>query len=474
MIKWRQALLDSRKAVGGALRKVAAVVERIMAGILGAAPGSAARPLPPQPGTRDAVLAGLAIILMFFGGFGAWAVLAPLSAAAIAPGTVRVEGYRKTVQHLEGGIIRDLRVHEGDSVQHGQLLIRLNPTQAHARFKALLDQYLSLQAEEARLLAERDHAARMIFSRTLLRMRNNPGVSDSLSSQRRIFDSRRRSFEGRISILRQRINQLRSQRDGLTGQVSAEESQIALLGEEISGAQELYDQHLEGNTRLLELQRLAAALEGSLAGHLAEIAQAGQAIGETRLEIINLHDQLEAETAMALRETQGRLAEIKEALRAAEDVLRRTDVRAPIAGVVMNLHFFTRGGVVEPGVPILDIVPQDTALVIEAQISPLDIDVVEPDLPAQVRLTAFKQRKTPVLDGVVTQVSADSMANEATGEAYYKAQIEIDDRELARLEGVELYPGMPVEGLIMTGQRTLWRYLIGPVEDSFAHAFREQ
>ncbi|MGI8738758.1 MAG: HlyD family type I secretion periplasmic adaptor subunit [Gammaproteobacteria bacterium] len=430
--------------------------------------------LPSRPQTRGPVAAGLAIILVFFGGFGAWAALAPLSSAAIAPGAVRVEGNRKTVQHLEGGIIAELRVRDGDAVERGQLLIRLDPTQAKARFEAQLNQYLTLQSEKARLIAERDGFERIVFPPALLSLRDRPRVIESITSQKRIFDTRRRSLKGRISIFEQRVEQLRSQGEGLVGQVRAEDSQIALIDEEIVGAQQLFDQGLEGNVRLLELKRAAAALAGSRAGHLAAIAQSEQAIGETKLEIINARDEYDAETAAALKDVQVRLAENAEALRATRDILRRTDIRAPIAGVVMNTRFFTVGGVVEPGKPLLDIVPQNDELVAEVQVSPLDIDVVTPGLPAQVRLTAFKARKTPVLNGLVTHVSADSLVDEQTGVAYYQALIEIDAQELARLTSVKLYPGMPLEGLVITGTRTFWNYLIRPLTDSFAHAFREQ
>lgn len=426
------------------------------------------------PRARGTVAFGLTLIAVFFGGFGAWAGLAPLSSAAVAPGAVTVEGHRKTVQHLEGGIIRTLQVRDGDTVQRGQLLIRLDATQARAKSQAHLGQALSMQAEQARLLAERNAADEIAFPQTLLKRRDDPRVAESLATQQRLFDSRRRSLLGRIEILKQQIEQLQSQGDGLTGQIAAEDNQLVLMTEEIAGLQQLFDQGYEGNQRLLELKRAAAALEGSRAGHLAAIAEADQQISEKRLEIITLRDERDAETATELKDVQARLAESQEALRAAQDVLRRTDIRAPISGVVMNLKFFTQGGVIEPGAPILDIVPQNDALLAEVRVSPLDIDVIARGLPAQVRLTAFKQRTTPVLDGTVIDVSADSIVDEQTGEAYYQAFIQIDASELAPMKNIDLYPGMPLEGIIITGQRTMWRYLTGPIEDSFAHAFREQ
>jgi HlyD family type I secretion membrane fusion protein len=434
------------------------------------------RHVPRNPPVGAPVLSGLLILLVFCLGFGGWAALAPLSSAAIAPGFVRVESNRKTVQHFEGGIIEKLRVQDGDIVQSGQVLVRLDRTQAAARHDALLHQYQSLRAAEARLVAERDDQASIAFSDELESRRGEPRVAEILAGQESIFETRRRSYQGQIEILRQRIEQLRSEIAGLKAQVSSEDRQLALIAEETADVGSLVGKGLERKSRLLALRRQAALLEGSRGEHIAEIARAQQAIGETRLQMLNLADRLAAEVAEELKEVQAELATIEEGLRAAEDVLRRREIRAPIAGAVMDLQFFTDGGVIAPGVPILDIVPESDRLIIEAQVSPLDIDSVEPGLPAQVRLIAFKQRRTPTLDGRVVQVSADSLSDEEaeTATTFYKADIEIDPAELARLDGDSLYPGMPAEVLIRTGERTLAAYLLTPALDSFARAFREE
>jgi HlyD family type I secretion membrane fusion protein len=441
-----------------------------------ALPTRTAAPLhaPPRPPIRAPLLAGLLFLLVFFLGFGAWAALAPLSSAAVAPGAVRVESNRKTVQHLEGGIIEELRVKDGDLVRAGQVLIRLDRTQAAAHHDALLHHHASLRAEEARLIAERDGRDRIAFGDELESRRDDPPVAEILAGQESIFATRRRSYRGQIEILRQRVEQLRSQIAGLGAQVASEDQQLALIAEETADVDSLVGKGLERKSRLLSLRREAAELAGSRGEHTAEIARAEQAIGETGLEMLNLADRLAAEVAEALQEVQGELAGIEEELHAAKDVLRRREIRAPIPGTVMGLQFFTDGGVIEPGVPILDVVPRGEKLVIEAQVSPLDIDTVKPGLPAQVRLTAFKQRRTPTLDGRVVQVSADRVADEQAGVVYYKADVEIDPTELARLEGVALYPGMPAEVLIQTGERTLADYLFAPILDSFARALREE
>jgi HlyD family type I secretion membrane fusion protein len=412
--------------------------------------------------------------VLFFGGLGSWAALAPLSSAAVAPGTVRVESHRKTVQHLEGGIIRELGVGEGDEVARDQVLIRLDRTQAEARYQAVRNQYQSLKAAEARLVAEREGHTRIAFPQKLVRERDDPRVAEILAGQEQIFNTRRRSFEGRSKILEQRIEQLKSQIRGLEAQVAAEERQIELIADETADVQDLVQKGLERKTRLLALQRQAALLGGSQAQHLAEIAGAEQAIGETELQIFNLTDRLAAEIASELRDVQALLVEAEEELKAADDMLRRRDIRAPIAGTVVNLLVFTPGGVIEPSQPILDIVPRDDELLVEAQVSPLDIDVVKPGLEAQVRLTAFKQRSTPTLAGQVRHVSADHLVDEKTGTAYYEAEVMIDAEAQVQLESVELYPGMPAEVMIMTGKRTLWDFLVTPVTESFARAFREQ
>jgi HlyD family secretion protein len=435
---------------------------------------AAGRPSAPhRPPTRGPVLAGLLIVLVFFMGFGSWAALAPLSSAAVASGAVKVEGNRKTVQHLEGGIVQELRVHEGDVVRAGQVLIRLDRTQAAARHDALLHEYRSLRAAQARLIAERDGRRDIDFGDELLSRRHRPRVAEILADQKSIFAARRRSHQGQIEILEQRVEQFGSLIEGLEAQISAEDRQLALIAEETTDVASLFEKRLARKSRLLALQRQAALLQGSRAAHAAEIARAEQAIGEARLQSLNLADRWVAEIADELEQVQVRLTETEEKLRVASDVLGRSDVTAPIAGTVVGLRFFTEGGVVDPGVPILDIVPADDRLIVEALVSPLDIDVVHAGLPAQVRLSAFAQRRTPTLDARVLRVSADRLEGKRPGTAHYQAEVAIDRVSLARLQGIELYPGMPVEVLIQTGERTFANYLVRPVLDSFARAFRE-
>jgi len=437
--------------------------------------GQGATPAP--AGTLDdrrPILAGLAVIGLFIGGFGGWATLAPLSSAAVAPGAVRVDGHRKTVQHMEGGIIRELAVREGDYVTKGQLLLRIDDTQAAAALTALHGQYDALQAQAARLVAERDGLPAIAFPADLADRCREPSTHMICAGQERIFDDRKRSLAGEIDILRQRIDQLRAEIDGRAAQSAAFEKQIALVAEQTKGVAPLVKMNLLPKPRLLALQQQAASLEGNRGEQQAEVAKNEQSIGETRLQIADLVNKQQTDISNALRDTQDKIADIEEKIRAAADVQHRTDVVAPQSGKVVNLRFFTPGGVVKPGDPILDIVPQNDALIIDAQIRPLDIAAVHPGLKAEVRLTAFKQRRMPIVNGTVTYVSADSLADARTGQAYYAAHVEIDPKELARLRDVKLYPGMPAEVFVITGERTFLQYLADPLRESFARAFREQ
>ncbi len=432
-------------------------------------------PVPRRPPVGRFVIAGSLVIVLFVGGFGAWAGLAPLASAALATGTVRAETNRKTVQHLEGGIIAELLVHEGDMVTAGQVLVRLDTTAAHSRHQALRHQRDLLEATRSRVLAAQGHADRVVFPPDLESRRHEPRIATLLANQEQIFSTRRQSYEGQRDILLKQTDQLRSQIEGMEAQIASADRQMALIAREQKTVAGLVKKGLEREPRLLELQRRAAALEGSRAESRSGIARAEQAIGEAQLKILALDNEASEKLAAELEKVQADLAKTEEELTAAADVLRRRDILAPISGTVVNMMFFTPGGVIAPGTPVLDIVPSDDRLLIEAQISPLDIDVVRPGLLAEVRFSAYKARTTPVLDGRLTQVSADRFIDERQGFPYYKALIEVDAQELADLEHpVELYSGMPAEVMIKTGERTFFEYLVQPVRDSFGRAFHEQ
>ncbi|MBP2231730.1 HlyD family type I secretion membrane fusion protein [Azospirillum agricola] len=435
-------------------------------------------PPPSRPPVGRFVVAGLALGLAGFGGFGAWAALAPLASAAVAPGTVTADSHRKTVQHLDGGIVAELLVRDGDRVVAGQPLIRLDDLESRSTVTLLEGQLWALLAQETRLIAERDEAPAMALPKALAAKAADPvsaaSVAEMLGGQERIFASRRASLEGRAVVTRQRIAQLEAQIAGLEAQRKAGGRQLVLIQEETAAVAEMVAKGLERKPRLLALMRQAVELEG-VQGDLANrIAQAREGIAQAELEILGLRADQQSEVATELRDVQIRRAEAEEKLAAASIRHGRRDVLAPESGTVMNLRAFAPGAVVAPGEAILDLVPLDDRLVIDARVSPTDIDVVHAGLPAKVVLSAFKSRTTPQLDGAVLRVSADAVTDERTGQPYYQARVAVDAAQLTALRDVHLLPGMPAETLIVTGERTLLRYLTQPIEDSFRKAFREE
>ena len=421
-------------------------------------------------GVGPTVAVGAVVVTLFLGGFGAWAAFAPLESAAIAPGIVSVNTKRKTVQHLEGGIVADIPVKEGDTVAAGQILLVLDDTQARTLFTLTESQYHSMAALRERLTAERDGLPHILWPEWL---RHAVSGEDILVAQERIFEAGARLLENQTAIYNQQIAQMREEIIGLEQEIKAQNQQLGLLEEELEGLSGLVEQGYEGKTRLLALKRRRAEIVGARARNRARIARVEQAMGETRLKIAELGSARMNRVVENLRETEARISDLRERLAAARHVLSRTHVVAPVSGTVMDIRVFTRGGVVGPGEPLMDIVPAGDELVIEARVEPTDIDVVHPGLPAQVRLTAFSQLTTPILSATVFQVSADSLFDERTGASYYEARVKLD-RGQPELEGLKLQPGMPAEVMIVTGKRTPLDYLLKPIVTSFGRALREE
>jgi len=474
----------------------------------------AQRRAPPPPALRAVTrpqrrLAAL-VLLVFFGLGGTWAAMAELSSAAVAPGIVGPEGRRRTVQHLEGGIIRAFHVRTGSVVEAGAPLVTLQDIGAISEFRILRDRYLALLAQEARLVAGEREAAAITWPVELRDWlahargdgadgRSRPegrvaaiaatvgavafdGVEADvvrlIESQTRLFRSNREQRQSIQDILAQRIAQLRSENEGLRGAVASFDRQVALIGSELEDVRALVERGLARRPRLLALQRRMAQIEGQRAQSLARIARNEQAIGETRLQAINARQAEMESLARELARTREELAEIRARLPSAADKLRRTVVTAPVDGTVVDLRFATEGGVVRAGEPILDLVPADEDLVIEARVRPRDIDTVHSGLEARVLLTAYTQRNLPLIHGEVRQVTADRLVDERTGDAYYVAEVVIDQAELDRLEDavdepVTLVSGMPVEIMIVTGKRTFLDYLFQPIADSLRRGLRE-
>lgn len=435
---------------------------------------SAPEPVALQKVTRSSVWFGAVVVGLFFFGLGGWAVTAPLDSAAIASGIISPDGSRRTVQHLEGGIIRDILVRDGDSVIEGQPLIVLEDTRARANFDDLLGQLRTLTAIRARLNAEQQDSATIEFPDWLLNETYDAEVRSVLDAQIDLLNTRREAHENRIAILGQRLAQQEAEIGGLDAQVDSLSEQARLIEKEVVSVQELLSKGLERAPRLLALQRAAAQIQGARAETVSQIARIDQAIGETRIEVINLNtERLDRINEEQVR-VQAEISSIQERVRASEDVLTRTEIVAPVTGTVVESKITTLGGIIAPGQPIMDIVPINEELLIDARVSPLDVDVVRPGLEAQIVLSAFKQRNMPRLDGTVRSVSADAIIDQATGTSYFLARIEVNKEHLHEVAPeIELAPGMPADVMITTGQQTAFQYLIGPLIDTVRFGMRE-
>lgn len=420
------------------------------------------------------ILFGLVIVFIMFGGLGTWAAIAQLSGAVIAPGVIAGSLKRQTVQHLEGGIVSELLVRDHDTVAAGQLLIRLDNTRARATLGIIDGRLDELRAQVARLRAERDGLKDLVLPATLQERIAEPAVSEIVGGQIELFKARRSALEGETDILTQRVSQLGDQTLGLEAQKTARERQSELIGEELEGLEQLFRQGYAPRTRVLELQRAAERLRGEVGEFASEIARTGTQIGETRLQIIQLQRDSVELAVEQLREARAQIFDLEQRRAAALDELKRLDIFAPKAGAVVGLDVHTLGGVIAPGQPLMDIVPEEDELVVEAQIAPQDIDKIAGGLAAVVRLSAFNLRTTPELNGTVFTVSADRLIDPASGLPYYSVGVYIPDSEMARLDGLSLMPGMPAEVFIMTGERSALSYLVKPLTDSLAHVFREE
>tara|TARA_R100000005_G_scaffold96714_1_gene86565 strand:+ start:2319 stop:3602 length:1284 start_codon:yes stop_codon:yes gene_type:complete len=422
---------------------------------------------------RIPVIFGLVVIFLFFGAFVGWAAFAPLGSAAIAQGVVSVEGNRKSVQHLEGGIVSEIRVKDGQTVKQGDVLIVLDEIQSRASTEIVRSRYAIALAQQARLIAERDGRTEIEYPEWLVQRKDDPNAKQAMLGQQNIFDSRQTSREGQITILKQKAVQLGEEINGLEGQVESGKRQIALINEEIRDVASLVDKKLAPVSRLRALQRNLAELNGNQSQSISRIAQTRQAIGEVELQIGEMSNQLMDEVVTELKEVQSQIFDLEEQMRASEDVLSRTEIRAPTNGFVVNLQVHTTGGVIKPGETVMDIVPDDVQLIVEAQVNTKDIDSVYIGAPAQIRFPAFSQRFSLPAKGEVLSVSADSLEDERTGNFYYLARIQIENLDEANIEVTQLRPGMQADVMISTGERTALDYFVNPIILSFNRALRE-
>jgi HlyD family secretion protein/epimerase transport system membrane fusion protein len=421
------------------------------------------------------ILLGYLFVLLFFGGLGTWAALAHIASAVVASGVVSPEGSRKTIQHLEGGIIAEILVDDGDEVLQGDPLVVLQEIQARAAFQVLEDRRGLLAAKRSRLLAEQGRKQAVRFPDWLLKAaRDDPELQETLGAQQDLFETRRKVHKGRKAIGQKRIDALGEEITGRQSLLVSQRRQLTLLDEEIAAKKPLADKGLIPRPDYLQVARLKAQIEGTVAENKAAMAQARQSIGETELQIVNEDSRMMDEIVNELAETRSELASVEERLYAQRDILERTVVVAPVSGVIVKKRFHTTGGVVGPGEPILDIVPHGAELLIDARVLPVDIDEVTTGQEARINFLSLVQRRLPQITGVVRWVSADSLMDEVTGEGYYLARVEVLPEQLAKLgPGIKITAGMPAEVLIVTGERTFLEYLAQPILESLRRSFRE-
>lgn len=423
---------------------------------------------------RRHMLAGVLAVVLLAGGVGGWAATTDLAGAVIAQGQMVVDSNDKKVQHPTGGVVGELRVKEGSRVKANDVLIRLDDTQTRANLAIVTKSLNELMARQARDEAERDDAAEIVFPANLLARISDLDVAHVVNGERRLFEIKRAARAGQKAQIRERIAQLNEEIQGTTMQQEARLLQIEWIKKELVGVNDLWAKKLTAYSRVTTLERDAARLEGERGQLISAIAQSKGKIGELELQIIQIDQDMRAEVGKDLAEIRAKSSELVERKVAAEDQLKRVDIRAPLDGVVHQLNVHTVGGVITAGEPIMLIVPESEALTVEAKIQPQDIDQVRFGQKALLRFSAFNQRTTPELIGTLTRISADVTQDQKSGVSFYTVRISVPEDEIARLEGLKLIAGMPVEAFIQTGERNVMSYLVKPLSDQVMRAFREK
>jgi HlyD family secretion protein len=386
---------------------------------------------------------------------------------------VVVDSNVKKVQHPTGGVVGEIRVRDGDRVKAGDLVVRLDETVTRANLAVVTKGLDELAARQDRLEAERDGRTAINVHANLKARVADPEIARLVVGEQRLFELRREAREGLRLQLKERIEQLKEQIEGLKLQATAKADEIKLIQDELVGVQDLWRKNLVPITRVTALRREETRLTGDRGQMISAIAQARGKISETELQIIQIDQDLRSEVAKELREVQAKSAELVERKVAAEDQLKRIDIRAPQAGIVHQLNVHTVGGVIAAGDLLMLVVPEADDLAIEVKVSPQDIDQLKIGQKAVLRLSAFNQRTTPEVNGEVKRIAADLLQDQTTGQSYYTARITMPDHEMTRLHGLKLLPGMPVEAFIQTGDRTALSYLMKPLSDQLVRAWRE-
>ena len=419
---------------------------------------------------------GYLIVILVFVFLGGWSFLAPLGSAALAPGSVTVEMYRKTVQHLEGGIVKAIHVRDGDTISKGQVLIELEDTSSRAQLETLRGQLYSALAREARLIAERDGKSTVTYPGDLINAGStDPRAQEDIRVQNQSFSVRKRSRAGEIGILKEQRQQLQAKIEGIKAQRTSRSNLSDSLNKELLDFRAMLKEGYVEKQKVSELERRLAQSEGDRGDFIANISSAQTQISEIELKILQIDKDFQREVIEELSKVQSELSELHEKTQWLDDTVTRTVINAPESGMVLGLTVHTLGAVIPPGGRLLDIVPQQEKLIIEAQISPNDIDKVHSGQSCEIRFSAFKAAKTPKVSGRLTTLSADRLTDEQNRTGYYLARVEVDKDGLEELHQRDLIllPGMPAEVLINTGDRTFFQYLIQPLSNIFARSLIE-
>ncbi|MCP4185131.1 MAG: HlyD family type I secretion periplasmic adaptor subunit [Hyphomicrobiales bacterium] len=428
----------------------------------------------PKTETRPAVFAGIVVMLFLFVGVGSWASTAHLSGAIIASGTIAIKGKPKTIQHLDGGIVSKLLVTNGDLVEKGQLLVRLDSVSLEANRKIYSTRLLDSLATRARLIAERDHMHEFILDETILSQLNIQPDNAVLESQKKLFNARAASRQGQVDQLREKKEQFKHQTSGNVALKQSKTRQYDLLKREFKGVDKLFKKGFAPVTKTLALERQLEEILGQIAEYDSDLARIKNSISETNIQILQIEREFRREVLSELQTTQTAISDTTQQIYATLQQLKRVDILAPVSGIIHELNIFTVGGVIGPGAAILQIIPQDDNLVIEANVEPQFIDELTIGQKATIRFSAFNQRNTPEIEGYIKTISPNSIVHEQTGIPFYRIILMVSDNEITKLEGIKLIPGMPAETFIKTGDRTPLNYLLKPLMDQIRRAFREE
>ncbi len=418
---------------------------------------------------------GLGLVGALVLGLGGWASIAEINSAVITSGSIAVDGQAKKVQHQEGGIVGEILVRDGDEVKAGDVLFRLDETLVKANLAITRKRLHQMQAQEARLSAEWRHDAKVTFPAALLELAKTDEVAaTAVEGEQALFAARQQGIAGRKKQLGEQIEQLEQQIEGQKLQRDAKSESIDLVTQQLKDFSTLLDKRLINASQVTGIKRERAGLVGDRGELISRIAQTREAISEKRIQILQLDEEFLEKVLNDLQTLRAKIAELEEQEIAAQDRLKRIDIRSPGSGFVHQLSVHTVGGVIAPGDTLMMVVPEDSELLIESRVQPVDVDQLKVGQEAYVRLAAFDQRTTPELSASVLNVSPDLTRDEVTGEAFYLARLKILESELPKLGGQTLLPGMPVEGFIQTGERTVLSYFIKPLKDQIAHALKEK